>query len=388
MNHKSKILFVHHGVGVGGALVSLCQMISNLDKNLFDYNLVVMQSSDSLKMFDERGIKVDEILEVEPFSHTVIWWYSIIRIHRFIKAFFGIFLTLFFAFKILKKYKPDVVHLNSSPLWPWLFATKFLGIKSICHVRESLNDGYFGVRKFLITQIINKYSDKILAISRHDGRFWQGSEKLEILYNAVDEVKFSNQDEPLIEDSMSFIYVGGVSVEKGIIFLLKIWSKLPFKEGLVLRILGYWPKTRPSALSFVLSQSRLLKKCEALISQSANRVEVVGQVFNPELYMKKSDVLLFPCTTGHFARPVIEAGFLSKTSFVSSLSPLEEIVDDNKTGFLLPLDEKAWLKKIKFILLNKGLLDAMGKNAFLTYQEKFNLEKQTNILKKIYLSMS
>lgn len=391
------ILFVHHGVGIGGAAISLMQILLRLDPNLYKKKLVFMEYSAAVNFYKEQGIIIDEILGSTAFSHTVIWWYSLLRVHHGIKAFIDIFVTIFKAVFILKKYHPDIVHLNSTPLWPWLIISKIMKYRVVMHVREPLAKGYFGIRKFIIKTLIARLADKILAISYNDGQPWNGNSKLQILYNAVDEKRFVlDSRDKVVAKKMVFLYVGGASYEKGALFLLKIWQQVVSKGcAAELWIAGSWTDAkaykhncylkRLLSFGFKTPQEAFFNKLDFEVQFIKENITFCGVVNNIAPLMSQADVLLFPCQTGHFARPVIEAAFLRKPSLASKLAPLEELILDNKTGFLLShLSVDDWVNCIVNLSQDHQLAQHLGLCAQKNACSRFGLALQLKQLNKVY----
>ena len=97
--------------------------------------------------------------------------------------------------------------------------------------------------------------------------------------------------------------------------------------------------------------------------------------------MAASHVIVFPATVGHFARPIIEAGFMKKPVVASKLPPLDELVIDGKTGYLVcPADINAWADKLYQLLNNTELRTSLGSQANQFCITHFSL---TNYYKKI-----
>lgn len=394
---KTKILFIHHGIGVGGAAISLAQMIKDLDKQSFTTNLVFMENSEATCFYKQIGIKIDETLNIPCFSHTVIWWYSITRVLHMLKASFGILKTSFKAPGLLKKYQPNILHLNSSPAWPWAIVGKIMGYKVVTHIREPLAAGYFGVRKFFIAKIINLMSDKILAISKNEALPWQDNPKLSVLYNAVDENRFNliNLENKFLnfekktDQDLIFLYAGGASAEKGASFLISFWQEV-VKQKLpaILWIAGKWIEPCKKKWGFSTPGSKFYQSLESLAEPIKQKIKFLGLSTNIEEAMFRSDALLFPCQKGHFARPVIEAAFLKKPSLASNLAPLDEIILNNQTGLLLPFnDQDSWVNAIKNLCLNRQTLEFYGNNAYNFIKPKMNLKYQIEQLEQIYNSI-
>lgn len=388
MEKKTKIMFVHHGTGIGGAAISLLQMVLKLNKSKFQPITIFMEDSSARDFFLENQVNVDEILNLAAFSHTVIWWYSLRRIHHFFKAFWST-IRLFFIFgNILKKYEPNIVHLNSSPLWAITILCHFYKIPVICHIREPLAPGYFGIRKYLIAKIVSFFSTEILAICKNDGKPWKKSPKLKILYNAVDENRFTSERKKKNSDKVIFLFVGGFSEEKGISFLLDTWEKVLEKKANLkaqLWIAGNCEDTKKaqSWKNIISPQARFFKKINEKINQ-LKKIKVIGLQKDLLPIFLQTDVLLFPCQVGHFARPVIEAAKLKITSIATNTSPLDELIIHKKTGLLINIDTDLWSEQIIQLTKSPKFKHQLGLKAEKLANKKFLLTNQIIKLEKIY----
>ena len=61
--------------------------------------------------------------------------------------------------------------------------------------------------------------------------------------------------------------------------------------------------------------------------------------------MAACDLLVFPATTNHFARPIVEAGAMGKPVVASRFPIIEELVKNGETGFSFRPENPALLLK-------------------------------------------
>ena len=105
--------------------------------------------------------------------------------------------------------------------------------------------------------------------------------------------------------------------------------------------------------------------------------------------MAASDLIVFPATVGHFARPIIEAGFMKKPVIASDLAPLDELVINNQTGYLIdPQDIDLWADKLFLLLTDKDLNKKMGEAGYKFCTQHFTIQNQIKIIENIYESIS
>ncbi|MFW5891678.1 MAG: glycosyltransferase [bacterium] len=170
-NTRKNILYIHHGGGQGGAPNSLLYLLNNLNLNY--YNPIVacnFYSENAKEFFQTNGFNPIHI-SIARFSHFYSGWWSLSKR----KSIQAIIKWLFFNHpsskrefkKILKKYQPDIVHLNSLSIVALSPVAKKMGFPVILHVRETaIKLSLFDIRWYWIRWLTNKYVDKLIYISK------------------------------------------------------------------------------------------------------------------------------------------------------------------------------------------------------------------------------
>jgi len=370
---KTTILFIHHGKGIGGAPLSLLYLVQALDQRFFKPVVLFLHDSDALKMYRELGIETVGPVNRMDFPHTKIWWLRWYHAPMIFRAIKDTLITRFFtAPHWLKKIKPDMVHLNTSSLVAWAIAAHRAKIPVIWHIREPLANGYFGLRKAFVRTCVARYATRIVAISKHDAQPWIKNPKVHIMYNAVPPEKFNPTTDPSVflkrynldPSTPKILFLGGVSREKGTYLICNIFTELL--------------KKLPNAQLLIAGASNTFKP--------PSNATLLGTIHDTPAAMAASNVIVFPATVGHFARPIIEAGFMKKPVVASNLAPLDELVIHNKTGFLIDhKDTQAWVDALYKLLTNSTLNHSMGKQAYAFCTEHFGLDKQQQIIHELYL---
>jgi glycosyltransferase involved in cell wall biosynthesis len=372
---KKKILYIHHGKGLGGAPLSLLYLIQKLDSTLYEPIVLFLYQSDAMDLYKSQGITIYGPVNRSDFPHTKIWWHRWYHVHHLLRTLFDTLMTILFdARQWLMLLKPDIVHLNTSSLIAWAFIAHRLKIPVVWHVREPLANGYFGIRKKIITWCINRYATKIIPISLSDGAPWIEHPKTTVLYNPVDVEKFhpaitatAMQEElQLTAEKKIILFVGGISREKGTDIIIAAFNRLAkVDKNCILIIAGYNRSESTSFRRFFMPSFYYSHWINTNSKKISDRIIFTGPTNKiPEL-MALSDVVVFPATIGHFARPVIEAACMAKPVIASALPPLDEIVIDKNTGFLVPpFDTQKWVRALHSLLNNKYLAHKMGENAY------------------------
>ncbi|MEM1646612.1 MAG: glycosyltransferase family 4 protein, partial [Ignisphaera sp.] len=118
-----------------------------------------------------------------------------------------------------------------------------------------------------------------------------------------------------------------------------------------------------------------------------NRVIFTGWVPEAELpvYFAESDVYLFPSLLEGFGLSVAEALASGKPVIGFDIPPINELVENQKEGILVPVgDVKALAEAVKSLLFNESLLAEMSYNARKKALEKFSWDRIVAEHLKIY----
>ena len=396
---RKKILFIHHGIGLGGAPKSLRLLIEGLDKDRFEPVVLALHESDATTMLRAHGITVLGPVNRSEFSHTVVWWYRLRHLHLAIRALWDqVMLWWSEADTWLDAINPDLVHLNTTSLAVWAERARARGLPVIWHVREPLAPGYWGLRRWCITRLVSRYASKILPICCNDARPWYGDSRVTVVYNAVDTDQYQQNALPraktrlelgISDDVPVALYMGGYSYEKGFLPLLKIWKKVVNNHPKArLMVAGYVPPLvfSKNTLSWWRQDfsARYMRQAQTLWLELQESLIFIGPQSEMVSYLQASDMLLCPTVRGHFARPVIEAASCSIPSIVSDCRPLDELVVDRVTGYLIDInDHDRWAEMIGELCEDELLRNLIGAAAQKWCLETFSRIKQAEDINSI-----
>ncbi|MFA6262962.1 MAG: glycosyltransferase family 4 protein [Candidatus Babeliales bacterium] len=395
--HQTRVLFIHHGKGLGGAPLSLLYLVRSLDRNRFEPMVLFLHDSVVIDLFKNEGITTIGPVNLMDFPHTKIWWLRWYHIATLVRAIIDLMRTILIrAPRIYAHYQPDIVHLNTSSLIGWALGAHKKNIPVIWHIREPLADGYFGIRKNLITKCVQRYATAIVPICHDNAQPWITSTKTYVVYNAVDEKLFDQETSPhsflrkhhLDATTPKILYLGGISPEKGTHVILAVFKKLLVRlPSAQLIIAGSWDTKGASRLSpkRLFPTEQFKQQVQVLHNACGTSLKIIGPCFDVPAAMAACSVIVFPATVGHFARPIIEAGFMQKPVISSKMAPLDELVIHGKTGFLLSHDdEESWVEALFLLLTDSSRNKQMGLDAYAWCTTQFNLEHQVYAIQNIY----
>jgi glycosyltransferase involved in cell wall biosynthesis len=170
---------------------------------------------------------------------------------------------------------------------------------------------------------------------------------------------------PPLGDRTGFLYVGRLSVEKGVAVLVDAWNRV---EGGVLAVAGTGP------------EAHLLDGVARLTALGA----VPGDAVRARMATVTALVLPSICYEG-FPRTLVEAFACALPVIASRLGPLIDLIEDGVTGLLFEAGNAADLaEKMQWAQTHPQEMAAMGRNARSKYEAEFSAERNYPQLIAIY----
>lgn len=377
---KKKIMLIHHSGLIGGGSISLL----NILKELKDDHEVVLYLTTYPNDFHEY-LKKENIESVEcSIKFAKITYYSggnNIFNPKFWYHSLKILTQKNYWNKILEKESPDLVMVNSKVMCWFGKLTKIKKIKSICFVRETVK----GNPKNLINNLINNMLDNfnsVIFLSEFDSSQANLKKAKKIIshdfinmsvYNSNYSKEMACKELGINSSSFNILYVGGVNKIKGIYTLLKA-LKILEHENIKIIIAGSGLK-EGSKKEWIMRTGQLLfsKKIEKYIdvNRLQGKIEFIGVQKNMSIPYTACDILVFPMTKSHQARPAFEVGLFKKTVLISNFSNIYEFITDLKNGlYFNNRDEKDLADKIMLVKNNSLLRGQLGEANFANTMSK------------------
>ncbi len=165
--------------------------------------------------------------------------------------------------------------------------------------------------------------------------FKRGIDASEFKYTMLSKLLLCHDD--LFKNSFTLLYTGRISKDKNLKFLSIVYKKLLVNcPRLNLLLVGDGPRKEYIQNYF--------KGC--------HRVVFVDKVDRHELpfFYSLADLFVFPSTTDTFGMVVLEAQSCSLPVCVMDSCGSRDLVEDGKTGFVLPEDVKSWVTTIAHVM--------------------------------------
>jgi glycosyltransferase involved in cell wall biosynthesis/GT2 family glycosyltransferase len=352
---KKSILFVSHISDLSGAPISLSLLAKKLDKNKYHPIIALPNKGPLTQKLDELGIsyqfyKTNMLFSLLP--SLKIW-------------------------QILNDRQIDLVYLNTSATMWAAKPAKLFKAPVVAHIREDLT----GIMNTVMRTKISLWSDKIILISKWMKSFIK-SDKAVVVHNTVDLDDFNNLSPDKIKKEFALsgktiLFVGSLEDRKGIKYLIQAFNDA-FNE-----LRAWLPDTK------LLVIGKPLPGCAGYLDKLrsiAKNKDIIFAGPRKDIYhcMAACDILVCPSLSEAFGRVIIEAMACGKPVVATNVGGIPEIVDDGKTGFLVPpKDEDLLAQAIGKLLADDDLSASMGKAGREKVEEHFTTKNQIKEIERV-----
>ena len=163
----------------------------------------------------------------------------------------------------------------------------------------------------------------------------------------------------LTQDATLFLFLGRLTIDKGLLDLAQAFSQLNSDNAHLLFV-------GPDEQSL---QSEIVR----LTGNSCKRIQFIGHTNKPEHYMAAADVLCLPSYREGFGSVVIEAAAVGIPTVASRIYGITDAVVDGETGLLHTVKDIVAIKKCLQSMLNNTILRLkLGKQAQLRAIKDFD----------------
>jgi len=313
---------------------------------------------------------------------------KIIKIHYFSKYF--IISPIFYYFNIkkklsgiIKKYKPDIIHIHDYKHIPEIFTLYFILKKNINKVIVTLHNvkQLYDTRnitvyfyRLLFIFIINKYPKKILVSSKVYKKIIRYSKikNYTIIGNGINE-NYLKLEKNILSPYLYFnnktfniLAVGNLIKSKGVNFLIDSLSTLTQENyNVTLTIIG----TGSEYNKLLWQIKKLLLNKYVFFTGQLNHNIVMN------LY-KYFDLFALPSWDETFGIVYLEAMFHKLPIIGIQGEGINDVIVNEKNGILIkPKSSYELTENIKHLINNKDFYNKISENGYRTIMKKWTLEK-------------
>lgn len=315
-------------------------------------------------------------LAVELQKEGIKHFFLPIRLSKYIS---GILLK-----RIIKKYNIEIIHANSE-------AAGIVAVKTRQKYNLDIPIVYtaHGVLPAKVKDIINQV-DKIIAVSNfsREAAIKEGfsANKIEVVYNGVDIDKFKPHEEKrnllrkkynIPQDAFTMIIVSRIKNlrNKGHQHLLNVLSEYEVSK--------YWHLV-------VIGKGKGLGSLKQKVKEHnlQDRVHLLGHKTDVENYEDMADVVVLPSYFETFGLVLAEGMAMEKPAVAFKVGGVPEVIEDNKTGFVVDYDnDDELVEKLAILAKNPDLCKQMGIQARKKVAKDFANEIMIKKLEEIYKSL-
>jgi len=354
----------------GGAQKYVHDLAIELKKN--NYNVKVAVGGD--------GILIDKLVKE---NIDVI---RIPNLNRDISIFSDI-KTFIFLYKLFKKHKPDVVHLNSSKIGGiGVCASRLAGVRRIIFTAHgwAFNENRSDISKKIIKilyWITIFLSHKTIVVSnamRNQISNWPLiNRKTKVIHNGINCPKFLKKEDSLnnlnIKGEDNKIIIGTIAELhkiKGHTYILEAAKKLPFVNFV-----------------FIGDGEEKENLIKIVKEQNIKNIIFKGFIDNASIYLKTFNYFLLPSLSEGLAICLLEAGLAEVPVIATNVGGIPEVIKNKYNGILIePKDSNAIVSAVDFLIGNPVEANKYTENLKKDIQENFSFENMTSKTIALYLN--
>lgn len=369
MKYKKNIMYVYSYPSVyTGSPRVLIDMVSNLDRNLFQPHFLTPRKGDLPDAMKRMGVPV-----------SIIKWVALSKTNPHLFLYDIIKFISFF-----RQNSIDLLHINEIG-WRYSFviAAKILKIPILLHLHVTFKDT-------IKTNLNLQCADKIIVVSNYLKKAFKFHpsiySKLFCIHNGVDLNVFTKMEG--IRDSLGIAknefaigFVGQISEAKGLRYLIEAAPEiLKSFPNTVFLIVG----------KKVLKEDTLTEKLIGLAESLGvrNSFQFLGTRDNIQLFMNSIDLLVLPTHAEAFAKVIIEAMACHTCVIASDVGGIPEIIQDGKNGLLVtPKNVNALKNAILMLMENEKMRIQLAETGYKTAVEEFSMDQHVKKVQGLYTQL-
>jgi glycosyltransferase involved in cell wall biosynthesis/thiamine kinase-like enzyme len=402
---KYNILYVEGNTDktVGGSYFSLYYLIKGLNKHVYRPYAFFYGAHSLLPQFQEQCAEVivspvPEKLNFQAALAGMHGWkvlYPIVAvlgavIQKILNAFLHWVVPVFRFYRLLRRYKIDIVHLNNSIVTnhEWILAAKLARVKCVSHQRGIADSG-MPVSTYLYSRLVDASISVSQAVKAHMEESGLKFKKDIVVYNALDiqEVVVRRQRDELLQA----YGLGGRAPIVGIVGNIREWKG----QLVVVKAIEIIKQTHPGVICLIIGgladnqKDKLYNdQLQKYISEHelGENVLMTGYQSDVASHVNALDILIHASIEAEpFGRVILEGMALDKPIVATNIGGPIEIIEEGNNGFLVPPgDCEKLARTILYLLDNPEIMSSVaqaGKNTLLT---RFNLSTHVNAIQEIY----
>ena len=282
--------------------------------------------------------------------------------------------------------KIDIVHCHQyTPYVYGVLAAAFSKCKVIFTEHGRFFPDKKKIKRCLVNPVLNLFTDHVTAISSATcnalvefENFPRSSVKK--IYNGIDGSRFHISPDPLLKSKL------GITENT---FVLATVARLdPIKnQEMMIKALAIVRKSIPDVCLVIVGDGPERQKLENFVKKMRLTDKVIFTGFREDthFYYKIMDIFLLTSFSEGTAMTLLEAMASSVPCIATGVGGNPEIVEHNKTGFIVPNDdEEALAEKILCLYQDKELLKRFSTAGKMRFDSFFHVREMVKVYEALY----
>lgn len=360
-----RVLHVTHNMSIGGAEVVIKQLVSSIDTDRFEHQIVCIDGivGELGQTLADTGLKVHG-LNREPGLD-----FSLIRQLR----------------ALIKREQISVLHCHQyTPFTYGALASIALGINVVFTEHGRLYPDTWSWKRRLVNKALQLQANHIVAISEATREAlveyeWIGRGRIGIVYNGIDGYSPAPKNESLLKTL-------GLSPTDCILGTVSRLDSIK-NQALMISALARVIPENPNARLLLVGDGPEREALEAQIEQLGlqGKVVISGYVQDVPNYLNLVDVFLLTSFSEGTSMALLEAMSMKKPVIATKVGGNIELLEHESSGLLIDSDDEAALASSYVQLLSNPELRArLGQAASESFQRKFHVSMMSSAYEELY----
>jgi glycosyltransferase involved in cell wall biosynthesis len=395
-----EVLYVHHAGTFGGASRSLLELIEGFPPGSVKPRLLTQRGAVAA-IFRSRGVEVIESAGISRFDHTRFSHYRGRRWLLLAREVFYLPFTLAALLRARSKWRAiDVVHVNEVVALPAILLAKcVLRRPIVVHVRSVQQARAGGLRGRLVSGVLRRHADAVIAIDETVRRSLPADVAAEVIHNAYTpraRAVPASGAAPLLPPRkpgvLRVAMVGNPLAFKGVrefVAAARLCRERGLPAEFVLAGAGGSPRT--GLLHRVLKAAGFVHDAAGELHDTVARdglqqsVTLLPFTQDIDAIYANVDVLCFPSYLDAAGRPVFEAAFWRVPSIVAVREPQPDTLVDRETGLCIaPGDPAAIADAVAYFCARPDEAARMGEAAQRLALANFDARRNASRVLEVY----
>lgn len=393
MKLKTNILYIFHVSIIGGGSFCLLNMIKKLDRKHYNPIILLKNRGPLCTELEKIGatVFIEKTISTVPYNRSI---FEIGSINQIISVILSLKKIKYW----IRKVDADIVHINTMMMYPYALPAHKLGKKVIIHMREHWPSNQHQIQFKIAQRMIDKYSNKIIAINKTSAEVIGLPQKTQIIYDWIDFDKrdeFINFKKLFGNDFKSlkiFLFVGGLQKIKGALEVIQIFYEQIHEKNARLLFVGCNEKcydnrgykAKIKALLRIMGLPVYSDKIKS-IAQKDDRIVLIPSTYQIKSLIEQAFCLVSFPTIPHANLPIAEAIWLGKPIISADTPEAQEYSNNGESAILFKMNNKDEFKKaLTYALENDTQIEESAKNGSKNIQLMFDSKRNSNLLNDAY----